>query len=185
MEIQPGQIFQFKYGSSSYDGRPGYVGPHWGEVKVVSINGSNVKLHKKIKGKFDPTSEFTSSVPALKKMMQDPTNPGTQKNEMKLSKLLEKQRLEEKKEAIATSPHTNITLHYDSDFKQVGEEGTPEASFTISMSSTGGKEFFRSVSDSDEGAKMAEGVRLELRRALRRFDKRVALIMQKYKLRTR
>ena len=104
---------------------------------------------------------------------------------MKLSKLLEKQKLEEKKEAIATSPHTNITLHYDTDFKQVGEDGSPESSFTISMSSTGCKEFFRSSSDKDEAEKISEAVKLELRRTLRRFDKRVLYILQKYKFKTR
>lgn len=104
---------------------------------------------------------------------------------MKLSKLLEKQKLNEKKEAIATSPNTNMTLHYDSEFKNVGEEGSPEFSFTISISSTGGKEFFRGVGDSEESAKLAEGVRLELRRALRKFDKNVQFIIEKYKLQTR
>ncbi len=104
---------------------------------------------------------------------------------MKLSKLLEKQKLNEKKEAIATSPSTNMTLHYDSDFKSVGEEGNPEFSFTISVSSTGGKEFFRGVGDSEESAKLAEGVKLELRRALRRFDKHVQHIINKYKLQAR
>lgn len=104
---------------------------------------------------------------------------------MKLSKLLEKQKLEEKKEAIATSPHTNITLHYDTDFKQVGEEGSPEASFTVSMSSTGGKEFYRRSSDKDEAEKITEAVKLELRRALRKFDKRVLYILQKYKFNAR
>jgi len=106
---------------------------------------------------------------------------------MKLKNLLEQRGpiesrgpLEEKKEALATSPHTNITMHYDHDFKQVGESGHPEASFTISMSSTGGKEFFRAASDSEESAKMSEGIRLELRRAVRRFDKHVAQILQKY-----
>lgn len=102
---------------------------------------------------------------------------------MKLKALLEqKQRLEEKKEAIATSPATNITLHYDSEFTKVGEEGTPEFSFTVSMSSTGGKSYSRAVHDSDESAKLAEGVRLELRRALRKFDKNVHYIIEKYKL---
>lgn len=104
---------------------------------------------------------------------------------MKLSKLLEKQKLNEKKEAIATSPSTNMTLHYDSDFKNVGEEGNPEFSFTISVSSTGGKEFFRGVGDSEESAKLAEGVKLELRRALRKFDKHVQYIINKYKLQAR
>lgn len=104
---------------------------------------------------------------------------------MKLKKLLETQRLEEKKQAIATSPNTNMTLHYDANFKQVGEAGNPEFSFTISISSTGGKEFFRGVSDSEESAKLAEGVRLELRRALRKFDKHVQFIADKYKLQTR
>jgi hypothetical protein len=104
---------------------------------------------------------------------------------MKLKKLLEKQQLEEKKQAIATSPTTNITLHYDSGFSNVGEDGNPEFTFTISMSSTGGKEYFRGVADSEESAKLAEGVRLELRRALRKFDKNVQFIVEKYKLQTR
>jgi hypothetical protein len=104
---------------------------------------------------------------------------------MKLKKLLEKRMLDEKKDAIASSPNTNLTLHYDSSFTNVGEEGRPEFSFTISISSIGGKEFFRPVGDSEESAKMAEGVRLELRRALRRFDKNVSLIIEKYKLQSR
>lgn len=104
---------------------------------------------------------------------------------MKLKSLISKKKLEEKKEAIATSTNTNMTIHYDSDFKQVGEGGTPEFSFTISVSSTGGKEFYRSVGDKEENAKMAEGTRLELRRALRKFDKHVQYILDKYNLQAR
>lgn len=101
---------------------------------------------------------------------------------MKLKSLIN---LKEKKEAIATSSTTNITLHFDEGFSEVGEEGTPEANFTISMSSTGGKEFFRGVSDREEAAKINEGIKLELRRAMRKFDKHLEYIMQKYKLHTR
>lgn len=97
----------------------------------------------------------------------------------------DQQSLEEKKEAIATSPSTNITLHFDEDFKQVGESGGPESSFTISMSSTGGKEFFRSIGDREESAKLEQGVKLELRRAVRRFDKHIKLVLQKYKYQSR
>jgi len=104
---------------------------------------------------------------------------------MKLRPLIEKQKLEEKKQAIASSPATNITLHYDSGFSNVGEEGSPEFSCTISMSSTGGKEYFRGVQDTEESAKLAEGVRLELRRAMRKFDKHVQYIVDKYKLQAR
>lgn len=105
---------------------------------------------------------------------------------MKLKKILEKQQqLLEKKQAIATSGNTNMTLHYDSDFKNVGETGKPEFNFTISISSTGGKEFYRVVADSEEGGKLAEGVKLELRRALRKFDKHVSLILEKYNLQAR
>jgi hypothetical protein len=104
---------------------------------------------------------------------------------MKLKALLKEQMLEEKKEAIATSPATNITIHYDSEFTKVGEEGTPEFDFTISMSSTGGKTYFRPIHDSNESAKLAEGVRLELRRALRKFDRNVEYIVNKYKLQQR
>ena len=101
---------------------------------------------------------------------------------MKLKSLIN---INEKKESIATSPTTNITLHYDKGFKNVGENGTPELSFTISMSSTGGKEFFRGVGDSEEAEKLSEAIKLELRRALRKFDKRVQMIVDEYKLQTR
>jgi hypothetical protein len=103
---------------------------------------------------------------------------------MKLKNLIE-QRLDEKKEAIATSSNTNMTLHYDSEFKHVGEEGSPEFTFTISVSSTGGKEFYRGVSDSEESAKLTEATRLEFRRAMRLFDKQIQHIIQKYRLQIR
>ena len=67
----------------------------------------------------------------------------------------------EKKEAIASSPTTNLTLHFEKDFQAVGEEGTPEAD------------------------KINEGVKLELRRALRKFDKHVQYILDKYKYKSR
>lgn len=93
--------------------------------------------------------------------------------------------LEEKKEAIATSENTNITLHYDSQFSSVGESGQPELSCTISMSSVGGKEYYRAVGDTNESAKIAEGVKLEFRRALRKFDRHIQHIIDKYKLHLR
>ena len=104
---------------------------------------------------------------------------------MKLKSLITKRPLEEKKEAIATSNNTNMTLHYDANFKTVGENGKPEFGFTISVSSTGGKDFFRSVEGTNESAKFEEGVRLELRRALRRFDRNLQGIINKYKLQQR
>ncbi len=93
--------------------------------------------------------------------------------------------LREKKQAIASSPHTNITLHFDSDFKQVGESGQPEASITISISTIGEKQFFRPVSDKEDSEKLAKLVQLELRKAMRNFDKRVELLVAKRKLQTR
>ena len=91
----------------------------------------------------------------------------------------------EKKEAIATSPTTNLTLHFEKSFEAVGEEGAPEATFSISISSTGGKEFYRGVGDQSEADKINEGVKLELRRALRKFDKHVQYILDKYKYHSR
>ena len=88
---------------------------------------------------------------------------------MELKKLLS-----EKKEAIATSPNTNMTLHYD-----------PQFSFTITMSSVGGKEFYRTVADKDEEKKLAEAMKLELRRALRKFDKRVEEVLEKFNAKAR
>jgi len=98
---------------------------------------------------------------------------------MKLKPLLEK------KEAIATSPNTNMTLHYDPQFTEVGEDGKPEFSFTITMSSVGGKEFYRVVADKEEQKKLAEAVKLEMRRALRKFDKRVEGILEQYNVKAR
>lgn len=101
---------------------------------------------------------------------------------MKLKSLVP---LKEKKEAIASSPTTNLTLHFDKGFNEVGETGSPEATFNISISSTGGKEFYRGVSDKSEEQKINEGVKLELRRALRKFDKHVQFILDKYKYQSR
>ena len=97
---------------------------------------------------------------------------------MKLKPLLEK------KEAIATSPNTNMTLHYDPQFTEVGEEGKPEFTFSITMSSVGGKDFRRTVANKDEEKKLAEAVKLELRRALRKFDNQVASILEKYSIKS-
>lgn len=91
----------------------------------------------------------------------------------------------EKKEAIATSSATNITIHYDPQFTEIGEEGKPEFSFTISMSSVGGKDYYRTVGNKEEQARLAEAVRLELRRALRKFDARVTEVLQKYSIQQR
>ena len=99
---------------------------------------------------------------------------------MELKKLLN-----EKKEAIATSPNTNMTLHYDPQFTEVGEDGKPEFSFTVTMSSVGGKEFYRTVADKDEEKKLAEAMKLELRRALRKFDKRVEAVLEKFNAKAR
>ncbi len=99
---------------------------------------------------------------------------------MELKKLLS-----EKKEAIATSPNTNMTLHYDPQFTEVGENGKPEFSFSITMSSVGGKDFYRTVADKDEEKKLAEAMKLELRRALRKFDKNVSEVLEKYNAQAR
>jgi len=99
---------------------------------------------------------------------------------MELKKLLN-----EKKEAIATSPNTNMTLHYDPQFTEVGEDGKPEFSFDITMSSVGGKEFYRTVADKEEEQKLAEAMKLELRRALRKFDKRVEAVLEKFSVKAR
>jgi len=99
---------------------------------------------------------------------------------MKLKKLLS-----EKKEAIATSPNTNMTLHYDPQFTEVGEDGKPEFSFDVTMSSVGGKEFYRTVANKDEEKKLAEAMKLELRRALRKFDKRVEAVLEKFNVKAR
>jgi len=96
-----------------------------------------------------------------------------------------KQTLLEKKEAIATSVNTNMTMHYNSDFQEVAADGGSEFIFTLSISSTGGKEYYRAVADQDESDKLSEAARLELRRAVRKFDKYVELIVQKYKLQAR
>jgi len=98
---------------------------------------------------------------------------------MKLKPLLEK------KEAIATSPNTNMTLHYDPQFTEIGEDGKPEFSFTITMSSVGGKEFYRTVADKEEEKRLAEAMKLELRRALRKFDSRVQEVLKKYNVNLR
>ena len=53
------------------------------------------------------------------------------------------------------------------------------------MSSTGEKEFYRIVGSKEEQSKLSEAVKLELRRALRRFDGRVADVLKKYNIQPR
>ena len=53
------------------------------------------------------------------------------------------------------------------------------------MSSVGGKEFYRTVADKDEEKKLAEAMKLELRRALRKFDKRVEEVLEKFNAKAR
>ena len=53
------------------------------------------------------------------------------------------------------------------------------------MSSVGGKEYFRTVASKEEESKLAEAVRLELRRALRKFDAQVTDVLQKYNVKPR
>jgi len=101
---------------------------------------------------------------------------------MKLGKLISERLIREKKEALATSPNTNITIHCDTEFKAVGDDGTPQLHLTVSMSSTGGKQLSRQIADKEEAEKFEQAIKLELRRSLRKFDKRVEYIINKYKL---
>jgi len=110
---------------------------------------------------------------------------------MKLKNLLRKEilnqegMLDEKKEVIGSSPALNLSFHLDHKFSNVGETGNPELSFTISISSTGGKEYYKVVSDQAEKEKFELAVRKEIRRAARRLNKNMELIVDKYKLKPR
>ncbi len=110
---------------------------------------------------------------------------------MKLKSLLQKeilnseQQLREKKEVIGNSPAINLTFHLDHKFSNVGENGKPELSFTISVSSTGGKEYYKNVSDQQEKEKFELAVRKEINRAAKRLNKNIEYIINKYKLQPR
>ena len=111
---------------------------------------------------------------------------------MKLKNLLQKEVLKEteiplaeKKEAIGESPLLNLTFHLDHKFSNVGETGKPELSFTISVSSTGGKEYYRLVSDQAEKEKFELAVRKELHKAAKRLNKNMEYIVEKYQLKPR
>lgn len=111
---------------------------------------------------------------------------------MKLKNILPKQvikeeglPLAEKKEAIGESPLLNLTFHLDHKFSNVGETGKPELSFTISVSSTGGKEYYRVISDQAEKEKFELAVRKELYKAAKRLNKNIEYIVEKYQLKPR
>jgi hypothetical protein len=110
---------------------------------------------------------------------------------MKLKNLLRKeiynneQMLDEKKEVIGQSPLINLTFHLDHKFSNVGENGKPELSFTISVSSTGGKEYYRNISDQAEKEKFELAVRKEINKAAKRLNKNMDYIINKYQLQPR
>ena len=99
-----------------------------------------------------------------------------------IQEVIQANSLLEKKEAIATTENTNMTLHCNSNYTEVSEDGSPQVTISLSISSTGGKDFARSVADGTEADNLEEGIRSDLRRAIRKFDKHVELILQKYKL---
>ena len=110
---------------------------------------------------------------------------------MKLKNLLRKeilnngQTLSEKKEVIGESPALNLSIHLDHKFSNVGENGKPELSFTISVSSTGGKEYYKNVSDQAEKDKFEQAVRHEISKAAKRLNKNIEYIVNKYQLQPR
>ena len=108
---------------------------------------------------------------------------------MKLKNLLSKSILKEteiplneKKEVIGESPTLNLSFHLDHKFSNVGENGKPELSFTVSVSSTGGKEYYKNVSDQAEKEKFELAVRKEIHKAAKRLNKNIEYIISKYQL---
>ncbi len=111
---------------------------------------------------------------------------------MKLKSILQKEILKEeeiplaeKKEVIGASPLLNLTFHLDHKFSNVGETGKPELTFTISVSSTGGKEYYKIVSDQAEKEKFELAVRKEINKAAKRLNKNMEYIVEKYQLKPR
>ena len=110
---------------------------------------------------------------------------------MKLKKLLEESMLDqqlnlnEKKEVIGQSPTLNLSFHLDHKFSNVGQTGKPELSFTISVSSTGGKEYYKVVSDQQEKEKFELAVRKEINKAAKRLNKNIKYVINKYGLQPR
>lgn len=106
---------------------------------------------------------------------------------MKLKNLLRKeiQQLSEKKEVIGESPTLNLTFHLDHKFSNVGENGKPELSFTISVSSTGGKEYYKNVFDKAEKEKFELAIRQEINKAAKRLNRNIKQVVQKYGLKPR
>lgn len=101
---------------------------------------------------------------------------------MKLKKLLESITLLEKKEALSQAPALNITIHFDSDFSEIGAEGKPQLAVTISTSSAGGKELLRTIATSEDADKVVETLKLDIRRLTRKYDKALENIYAKHGL---
>lgn len=103
---------------------------------------------------------------------------------MKLKELLAMRDalLKEKKEAVGEVPLLNLTFHLDHTFHSVGDSGKPELNFTISISSTGGKDFTKLVADDTEKEKFELAVKHEMRKAVARLNKNMEYIVKKYGL---
>ncbi len=101
---------------------------------------------------------------------------------MKLKRLLEAITLAEKKEALSQAQALNLTIHFDSDFSEIGEEGKPQLTVTISTSSAGGKELLRTISSSEDADRVIESVKVDVRRLTRKYDQALEKIYAKYNL---
>jgi hypothetical protein len=101
---------------------------------------------------------------------------------MKLKRLLEAITLAEKKEALSQAQALNLTIHFDSDFSEIGEEGKPQLTVTISTSSAGGKELLRTISSPEDADRVIESVKVDVRRLTRKYDQALEKIYAKYNL---
>ena len=94
-----------------------------------------------------------------------------------------KENLTEEKEVVATAPSLNLRLHFEQNIERESQ-AMPGVDLNgeITISSTGGKRFAKTLQSSEQAQAYSNKVRSEITQAFKEFDAKLQSLFTKYKL---
>jgi len=94
-----------------------------------------------------------------------------------------KENLTEEKEIVATAPSLNLRLHFEQNIERESQ-AMPGVDLNgeITISSTGGKKFAKTLQSSEQAQAYSNKVKSEITQAFKEFDTRLQSLFTKYKL---
>ena len=94
-----------------------------------------------------------------------------------------KENLTEEKEVVATAPSLNLRLHFEQSIERESQ-AMPGVDLNgeITISSTGGKRFAKTLQSSEQAQAYSNKVKSEITQAFKEFDAKLQSLFTKYKL---